>query len=138
MQLIRPEKRKPAINITSLLDVLFLLLIFFMVSSTFKEQPGMKLELPSAKSSEVQPVEDLVLFVSADQALYLNDEPVTRQALRTKLADVAKIDDPPPLILQADSGVPHGLIVALMDMARTEGLRKITIATRVPAEDEPE
>ena len=64
MQFRTRRKRSVLINITSLIDVLFLLLIFFMVSSTFLEQPGIKLELPYAQSAVVIEQKDYVLFVN--------------------------------------------------------------------------
>ena len=63
MQFHEKKRRKVIINITSLIDVLFLLLIFFMVSSTFVEQPGMKLELPESKSSSTEKIKELILEI---------------------------------------------------------------------------
>ncbi|OQY27766.1 MAG: hypothetical protein B6244_09685 [Candidatus Cloacimonetes bacterium 4572_55] len=132
MEFDKRARKKATINVTSLIDVLFLLLIFFMVSSTFKEQPGMKLELPSAKSSDMLAAEELSLFVSKEQKLFLNDQPIDEERLKAQLQQHALQDDPPPLILQADTGVAHGYIVHLMDLARNENIRKITIATQIP------
>jgi len=65
MQFKENKRKRSSINVTPLIDVLFILLIFFMVSSSFVEQPGMKLELPTIKSKEVARVDNLVLFVSS-------------------------------------------------------------------------
>ena len=80
MQFNPKKKRRVLINITSLIDVMFLLLIFFMVTSTFLDQPGMKLELPSAESAEVARVEKLVLYISS----VLVSVVVTRRKRRAK------------------------------------------------------
>ena len=62
---------KPVINIAPVVDVLFLLLIFFMVTSTFVEQPNIKLELPSTRHSEATKIERMVLTISRDGQLFL-------------------------------------------------------------------
>ena len=74
MQFRTGRKRKVSINITPLIDVLFLLLIFFMVSSTFLEQPGIKLELPHAKSAVVVEQKDYILFIDKESKMFLNDK----------------------------------------------------------------
>ena len=76
---------RPAINITSLIDVLFLLLIFFLVTSTFLEHPGLKLDLPKASSSSPQKLEKLVIAVKADGTIHLNNKPVSLEDLKTEL-----------------------------------------------------
>ena len=76
MQFREKQKKKVLINITSLIDVLFLLLIFFMVSSTFLEQPGIKLELPKASSAVVVEQKNYTLFVDKNGKMFLNDDEV--------------------------------------------------------------
>ncbi len=66
MKLLPEKKKRAIINITPLVDVLFILIIFFAVTSTFLEQPGVKLDLPKAKSTELQRIEKAVLTVTAD------------------------------------------------------------------------
>jgi biopolymer transport protein ExbD len=131
----RERKRgKIVINITSLIDVIFLLLIFFLVTSTFSEQPGLKIELPSARSSEARQMEELVLAVSRTGNLFLNRQAVTRQELPQKLAEFARQPEPPALVLRADRHVSYGLIVELMDISRQAGLRKIVALTAPEAQ----
>ena len=76
---------KPVINIASLVDVLFLLLIFFMVTSAFVEQPNIKLELPATSNTEVSRVERMVLTISRDGQLFIQDKPVDKQNLEKEL-----------------------------------------------------
>jgi hypothetical protein len=70
------RKRSLILNVTSLIDVLFLLLIFFMISTTFLSQPAIKLELPEAEHSEAVRQTPLVVHVDQDGRIYLNDEPI--------------------------------------------------------------
>ena len=124
-------KRKVQINITSLIDVLFILLIFFMVTSTFLEQPGMKLELPKAKSANVENVENLVVYIDADRQVFLNDKPVAIDRLKKQLAELIKEGEEPTLVLRADKTVPHGLVVTAMDIAKQVGFKRLVVATEV-------
>ena len=91
MQFNEKPKRRVIINITSLIDVLFLLLIFFMVTSTFLEQPGMKLELPSAKSAEISQVEKLVLYIGPGGEIIFNDQTVVAVMDIAKRAGLEKL-----------------------------------------------
>lgn len=125
------KKKSLGINITSLIDVMFILLIFFMVSSSFIEQPGMKLELPAMKSQEVARVERMALYVSKEGELFLNDQPVELE----KLGDVIKQNIPnvneKTLVLKADKAAEHGLVVQIMDISKRSGMQKIVIGTRI-------
>ena len=134
MKLLNKKKRKVIINITSLIDVLFLLLIFFMVSSTFIEQPGMKLELPESKSTATEKIKNLVLEINTAGALFLNGEAIQLDSLQAKLTNLLPSLQEPTLILKADKTVPHGTVVQAMDEAKIAGYQKIVIATKVAAQ----
>ena len=110
---------------------MFILLIFFMVSSSFIEQPGMKLELPATKSKDAARVEKLAIYVSDQGEIFLNDRPVPIDSL----ADVLKATIPnveeKTLVLKADKSAHHGIIVQVMDIAKRNGFKKLVIGTRV-------
>ncbi len=129
MKLSLRKPRKILINITSLIDVLFLLLIFFMVSSTFVENPGMDLELPESESSTVQETKDLVLQIQADDIMFLNSIPVDWSNLQDALKKEHVMNPAGALILKADKNVRHGSVVRIMDFAKQTGLEKLIIAT---------
>ena len=121
--------RRVFINITSLIDVIFMLLIFFAVSSTFLEQPGMKLELPAAKSADIAQIKSYILYLTTDGSMRLNEQTITMeklsQALEAALPQMAEQS----LTLYADKNVPHGNVVKVMDIARQTGVKKLVIAT---------
>lgn len=119
---------------TSLIDVMFILLIFFMVSSSFVEQPGMKLELPTIKSKEVARVDNLVLFVSKDDVIYLDDKQVSMENLAAEITAAIPNIKEKTLVLKADRETEHGVIVQIMDIAKRNGLKKIVIGTRIEGE----
>lgn len=129
MQFSIKPKRRVTINITSLIDVLFLLLIFFMVTSTFLEQPGMKLELPSAKSAEVSQVENLVLYIGPGGEIVFNDQAVSLDDLETMMKDAVPLAEGKTLVLKADKTVQHGIVVRVMDIAKRVGMKKLVVGT---------
>lgn len=130
MKLREKKRRKVQINITSLIDVLFLLLIFFMVSSTFIEKPGMDLELPESESSTLKEIKDLVLQIQRDGVMILNNKRVGWENLKSELEFEHRANFEAALILQADKNVTHGIVVRVMDIAQQVGITKLIIATR--------
>jgi len=134
LQFSTKPKRRVTINITSLIDVMFLLLIFFMVTSTFLEQPGMKLELPAASSAEAARLEKLVLYIDPGGRIVMGDRAVPMDSLETVMADAAALAEEKTLVLKADRTVQHGTVVKVMDIAKRVGLEKLVVGTRI--EDE--
>jgi biopolymer transport protein ExbD len=125
------HRRRLFINITSLIDVLFLLLIFFMVSSTFVEAPGIKLDLPRTGKVPSFQVEQLVVEIDAARNTFVSGLPVPLDSLLKALRERAAGVDEAALQLKSDKNVPHGLVVRVMDIARQAGIRKLIIATKM-------
>ncbi len=133
MRLSEKKKKKPIINITSLIDVLFLLLIFIMVSSTFLEEPGMKLDLPEAQSAEIGEKKEITIYITDAGEIFLNNDPVSLDQLKSVL-DTLKADlQENGLTLKADAQATHGLVVEVMDIARQVGVKKLIVATQPPS-----
>jgi len=135
MQFHEPKKKKVLINITSLIDVLFLLLIFFMVSSTFREQPGMKLELPESKTHEITEIKELSLKITQSEegapVFVLNNEKIPFDSLKPTIESMLVRTEEKALTLKADKNLSHGLVVKVMDIARQSGVKKLVVATKV-------
>ena len=120
---------KPVINIASLVDVLFLLLIFFMVTSAFVEQPNIKLELPSTRHSEVSKMNNMVLSIARDGKLFLQGRPVDKKILEKELRRVVLDTGDEVLVLKADKFVPYGVVIDIMDAVKGAGFRKVIAPT---------
>ncbi len=126
----RPKRFiKPIINIAPLIDVLFLLLIFFMVTSTFIEQPNIKLELPSTQHAETSHTEKTVLMLARDGKLYLKEKLIEANELEKTLRRVILDTGEEVLVLKADKFVPYGDVVDVMDVARGAGFKKVIAPT---------
>ncbi len=120
---------KPVINIASLVDVLFLLLIFFMVTSAFVEQPNIKLELPTTRHSELNKMDRTVLTIARDGQLFLQEKRVDKINLEKELRRVILDTGDDVLVLKADKMVPYGDVVSVMDGARGAGFKKVVAPT---------
>ena len=101
-----------------------------MISSTFVEQPGIKLELPESKSATVEKIKELVLEINQDGTMFLNETPIGLDSLETTFRKILPSLEHPSLILKADKNVHHGTVVEVMDKAKIAGLEKLIIATR--------
>ncbi len=135
MQLLNKKRRRVTINITSLIDVVLLLLIFFMVSTNFIEQPGMKLDLPDSETASSSAAgNELEVIVQSDGNLFLNGEAITIEELRIQFEKFAVESSAQSLFLKADKNVTHGTVVEVMDIARVTGIQKIIIASTKKAE----
>lgn len=116
-------------GMTAMIDIIFLLLLFFVLSSSFIVQPGIKINLPRTISTE-QPIrKDLILIVSRDRRIFLNNKQVSFEALWGRLIEELKFQRQGTLVLRADRDVPHGFVVRIMDVAKQAGASRIAIAT---------
>ena len=125
------SSRKPQINITSLIDVLFLLLTFFLVTTTFIEQSALKVELPSMQNADrVQTEKRFILNVSKDGQLVYNGEAIDSRALKALLSSSSSnVDASGGLILRADQGLPYGEVMGILDLIKGAGVKRFIIAT---------
>jgi biopolymer transport protein ExbD len=125
------QKRHPTINITSLIDVLFLLLTFFLVTTTFIEQSALKVELPSMQNADrVQQEKRFILNVSKDGRMVYNGEAIASEDLKPLLSNSAgDVDASGGLILRADRGLPYGDVMGILDLIKGSGVKRFVIAT---------
>ncbi len=121
------------LNLTPLIDVVFLLLIFFMVSTTFEKQAKLKLQLPdSSAQAEVQDQKSVTIGIDAKGHYYINDRQVVNTSLETLKIALKKVTDGKTdmiVTLRADAKTPHQSVVTAMDAASQLGLVKLSIAT---------
>ena len=123
-------KEEVTIELTSLIDVMFMLVLFFLVTTTFVSSPGFKVDLPkSAAKDIVRNKKDLTIVLSKDQSILLNQKPVSEATLQEKLFEEAQLNTETMVIIRADQNSSHGFVVRIMDYARNAGLTKLAIAT---------
>jgi biopolymer transport protein ExbD len=131
VQIQETGRRRPSINVTPLIDVLFLLLTFFLVTTTFIEQSALKVELPKmSHADKVQQERRYILEVASDGRMRYDGEPMDRATLRARLLGSAdEINSGGGVMLRADQLVSHGEVVAVLDLMKEAGVRRFVIAT---------
>lgn len=129
------RRRRPHINITSLIDVMFLLLIFFMVTTTFKEQLGIDVSLPEAETTETHKAGTHEITVTASGEYYFGEQRVDEAGLRASLKELLATNPDAILVLRGDKSADFGRVVRAIDIARDLGGLKLIVPTRHLDED---
>jgi len=114
------------LDMTPLIDVVFLLLIFFMLTSSFVLQPGIKVSLPEAQSAEVIHQHENIITLTKNKHIYFNEKLVLKDKLEQILAKIAKKS----IIIQADGSVPLEEVVFVWDICRRVGIQDLNILTK--------
>ena len=140
MRISHHRREGPDINLTPLIDVVFLLLIFFMVSTTFQRDSELSIELPEASTRPEQaPPRSIDVSIDAQGRFYVDGRELVNTQLGTlkrALEQSAAGKDSPPVVVSADAKTPHQAVVAVMDAARQLGLLKLTFAARLTDAEE--
>lgn len=133
MKFKREPREELELNLTPLIDVVFLLLIFFMVSTTFQKESEISLQLPRATDSETQsPQERIEVIINAAGRYYINDQELVKSdvaSLQNALYKVSGGQRDIPLTIRADAQAPHQAVVTAMDAAGQLGMLRMSIAT---------
>ena len=130
MAIKREKKIDERPDLTPMIDVVFQLLIFFMVTAVFAVTPGLDIKLPEAEEAQAPEKENLFIVVDQDGNMKLNHQSVTFANLKEKLQEKRNIlDNTTLIIIQGDERATHGQIVQIMDIARQVGIIDQVIAT---------
>lgn len=121
------------INVTPLIDIVFNLLIFFLITTTFVQNPGIEVELPKASTAPAtQQSDNVVIAITADGRIIHEGRAVSVDELRERLAAHHQQRPQALVVVEADTTTPHGQVVAAMDAARQAGFAQLAIATAAP------
>lgn len=123
----RLKIEKGMLDLTPMINVFFLLFVFFMFTSSFIFQPGIKVSLPKAVTSEVIQQDNIIMTINRDDKIYLEDREINSDELVSRLRILAK--EKMGLLIRADSRASLGRIVEIWDTCRREGVLQINIAT---------
>jgi len=119
------------LDIAPLIDIVFLLLIFFMLTANFMVQPGIKITLPAARTSRFQEEQKIVIFISEDNKVFLNEIEVNINELKTILQSEIEEVDRKIVVLRADEKINLGLAVKVMDIAKQANVEGLVISTQM-------
>jgi biopolymer transport protein ExbD len=134
----RQAKAQLEINLTPLIDVVFLLLIFFMVTTTFTKETRLTVDLPEAQGvAQEQQQEQLEVTISAQGSFAVNGKSLVNndaETLKTALFKMSGGDSSLPLVITADAVTPHQAVVTAMDVAGQLGILHLSITTQEPGQ----
>ena len=128
---IRYEPNDPAeINLTPMLDVVFIMLIFFIVTASFVKESGIEVNQPTAQTSTLQKHATILIAIDADDRVWIDQRNLDVNAVRANVERL-HLDNPlGTVVIQADKKSSNGVLIAVMDEVRQAGIEKIAIAAR--------
>jgi len=137
--MIFERRLKPHINVdlTPLIDVVFQLVIFFMISSVFNTAPGITLDLPDSSTSENVKITELRLTVLSEDEIYVNKENCTILTLDDTIRKVIEQSglDEPVVVLDGERDIPYQLMIRVLDSLRRQGFDGVNLVTREDTKD---
>jgi len=130
---IKPNRRLSAkLDMTPMIDIVFLLLIFFMLTANFMTQEGIKINLPNAKSITPQSEEEITVYINSVGKVYLAGRELNYKNLYGKLHSLIKNSNNKLVVVKSDRNVILDKVVSVMDIAKDAGAEKLSIATEKP------
>jgi biopolymer transport protein ExbD len=128
---LRPHRRgarQAAVELTPLIDIVFQLLIFFLLTATFQNNPSFRVKLPKAKNTDVtQEPKAVVVTIGADGVIEVDGKPVDMRELQMRLCTAAEDDSTTGVNIKADEATQHQYVVQVMDIAKECGLERLGI-----------
>jgi len=126
------KRRIPTVIIVSLIDILAILLIFVIVTTTFKrDQPAVVINLPDSKTATAAPTQTdpAILSITSDSKLFLDNKPVELADLKQALVDMLTVNPDRSLALSADKAAPFGFVVSVMDVLKEANVKNVPAFT---------
>lgn len=125
------RRRKAEINIVPLVDVLVVLIFFFLVSMQFRNLTLLNLTLPKIETAgKEQPTDSLQIGVDVDGQYFLNGQPITEENLVNAIQEVSRVSPDTPVLIMADENSLLRKVTYIMDTARKQGLEKVRLQSR--------
>ena len=134
MEFRRRLQPRANIELVPMIDVVFQLVVFFMLTSTFVMTPGIPLELPESTSAEQVSMQRMVVSIASRDEIYLNEEKHTLESLDEALGEIAVAREEgeggvQSLVLEGDREVPYDLMVEVLDVLRRNGFQAVNLKT---------
>lgn len=127
----RRRRRSPTINIVPLVDVLTVLLFFFLVTMQFKQVSMLNITVPEIETAgENKIVEQIIIALTAEGKIFLNDQPIKKLELETAIDIAGELDPDLPILLVADENVPLKFVTEIMDVCRSNQMNSIRLQSR--------
>ncbi len=118
------------IDFAPMTDMVFQVLLFFILSSSFIVEPGIKVNLPKSQTSELQVQQKLMITIDSNHQIFVEQKVVPLEELEQRIKILLPYYKDKTVIIRADKSVPHGLVVEVMDIAKLAGVERLAIATQ--------
>lgn len=132
MQFTNGRSRRVALDMTPLIDVVLMLVIFFMLTTTFVLSPGIEVDLPRGHSTQEPRERDAIITMTKAGVIYYQDAQVSLATLQSVLQRAHNHQPELRVVIKADTQVAHGNVVAVMDIAKHLGIDRLAVATAPP------
>lgn len=123
------QETEQRVDISPLIDMVFILLIFFMVSTTFVKDMNLELERPTATTAETASTKAIRLYIDNNGDTYLDGQPIRLWVIQSKLRDMLQTSSSGQVLVVTDDQVPSGKLVEVVDQARRAGADNVGVAT---------
>lgn len=133
MKIRKKKAEQENIDISPLIDMVFILLIFFMVSTTFQKDMDIDINRPKAATATKSSSKDIRIFIAADGSTYLNGDPVRSWMIQSRVKDQLSAGSASNVLVIADDDVPTRKLVEVVDDARLAGAEDVGVATEKEA-----
>jgi biopolymer transport protein ExbD len=131
MRFLKKSEEEYSINLPSMTDIIFLLLIFFMVATVLKDSTRrLDVQLPDARSGQAAEARRLTIEMAADGGISLNGELVTQEQLEQRLQPISEADGQRSVVLKADKRLAYGRVIEIMGLCQAAGIADIAVAVK--------
>ena len=117
------------VNVTPLLDIVFIMLIFFIVTSTFVKEPGIEINRPGAVSATERKLASIIVAISDEDEIWINKEPVELEAVKTVVEQLRRENPKGTAVVQADAKSKTRLLVEVVEQIRATGVTDVAVST---------
>ncbi|SFX17879.1 ExbD/TolR family protein [Marinospirillum alkaliphilum] len=128
--LLSQQQDDTEVNLTPMLDVVFILLIFFIVTTSFVRESGIEVDAPQASTAEVQAQASILIAITPDGDIWVDRQPVSLAALGPAVARLQAAQPQSGVVIQADKASRSGRLVEVMDRLRQAGVDRIALAAQ--------
>ncbi len=122
-------KEETEINLTPMLDVVFIMLIFFIVTTSFVKESGIEVNRPSASTSKQKPKANIIIAIRNDNEIWIDKRMVDVRAIRANIERLKASNSQNSIVIQSDKDAKTGTLVKVMDQVRLAGITNISIST---------
>ncbi len=127
---LHKEETDEDVNVTPLLDIVFIMLIFFIVTSTFVKEPGIEVERPDATTAEQRKFAKIIVAISSDDEIWINNERVGLEDVRVRVEELRRENPKSTAVIQADTRSKSRMLVEVANQIRDAGVSDIAVSTK--------